>query len=149
MNNSVEKVEVIMGMSGVDTIDEAVYLASCATDIVGKVADAIGNVSATFVQMKQLAASVEMEYARLDHALDCLMVKAQRDIRIYEQTLPILDKQFSACQARMDRLIDKAMEIMCEDVSQNSLNKQEAMMNLIELTNSSLNGLVAKLMPQY
>lgn len=90
-----------------------------------------------------------MQCAQLDHALDCLMLKAQRDLIIYEQSLPILDKQFSFCQSRLDKLMDKAMDFIGNDFSDATLARQEAMMTLIEVANTSLNLLIAKLIPSY
>lgn len=136
-------------MSRNATIDDVICLAGYANTMVGRVSDTVGQVAMTVERVKQLQVCLEVEYARLDHALDCLLVKAQRDLTIYEKSLPILDKQFAACQARMDKLIDRALDMMGEDLSENSLSRQEAVMGLIELTNTSLNGLVAKLMPQY
>ncbi len=136
-------------MSRVATIEDVKILAGYTDSIIGKVSDTIGKVSATVERVMQLQACVEVECARLDHALDCLLAKAKHDLSVYEKSLPILDKQFSMCQARMDNLIDRALEMMGEDLSENSLSRQEAVMGLIELTNRSLNMLIAKLMPQY
>lgn len=120
-----------------------------AENIIGKVTSTIDNITSSVVKIREMSAQVEMECARMEHALDVLMLKAQRDVKIYEQSLPILDKQFESCQKRMDRLMDKAMDLITDDLSANSLNRQEAMMSLIELTNNSLNALISKLIPTY
>lgn len=131
------------------TIEDYKELGRQAENIVGKVTATIDNVSSSIVKIKELSAQVELECARMDHALDVLMLKAQRDVAIYQQSLPILDKQFESCQNRMDRLMDKAMDLITSDLSADSLNRQEAMMSLIEITNNSLNSLIAKLIPTY
>lgn len=131
------------------TIEDFKEFGRQAENIVGKVSSTIDNISTSMVRIKEISAQVELECARMEHALDVLMLKAQRDVKIYEQSLPILDKQFESCQNRMDRLMDKAMDIITSDVSAESLNRQEAMMSLIELTNNSLNSLIAKLIPTY
>ena len=131
------------------TIEDYKELGRQAENIVGKVTATIDNVSSSIVKIKELSARVELECARMDHALDVLMLKAQRDVAIYQQSLPILDKQFESCQNRMDRLMDKAMDLITSDLSADSLNRQEAMMSLIEITNNSLNSLIAKLIPTY
>lgn len=140
---------VIAGDGRPATVDDFKQVAKYADNMVTSVSQTINNVALTVAQVKQISAQVEVEFARLDHALDCLMVKAQRDRYIYEKSLPILDKQFAACQTRMDKLMDKAMEFITDDLSEASIRKQEAMMNLIEIANGSLNALISKLIPQY
>ena len=45
--------------------------------------------------------------------------------------------------------MDRALDMLCEDVSEESLKRQEAVMNMIEMTNNSINSLVSKLLPSY
>ena len=141
--SSIEDYEVIPAEG--DTL----VLAEAAQNIVDNVTNAINNVAATMSEISRISAHVEMETKRLDHALDCLMVKAQRDITIYRDTLPLLEKNFTDMQARMDRLMDRTMDMICEDVSESSLARQEMAMRMIEMTNNSINNLVAKLLPNH
>ncbi|MDE5812715.1 MAG: hypothetical protein K2H72_00370 [Muribaculaceae bacterium] len=126
---------------------DTLVLAEAAQNIVKNVTDAINNVAATMSEISRISAHVELETKRLDHALDCLMIKTQHDITIYRDTLPLLEKNFADMQARMDRLMDRAMDMICEDVSDTSLARQEMAMRMIEMTNNSINNLVAKLLP--
>ena len=141
--SSIEDYEVVPAEG--DTL----VLAEAAQNIVDNVTNAINNVAATMSEISRILAHVEMETKRLDHALDCLMVKAQRDITIYRDTLPLLEKNFTDMQARMDRLMDRTMDMICEDVSESSLARQEMAMRMIEMTNNSINNLVAKLLPNH
>lgn len=141
--SSIEDYEVVPAEG--DTL----VLADAAQNIVNNVTNAINNVAATMSEISRISAHVEMETKRLDHALDCLMVKAQRDITIYRDTLPLLEKNFTDMQARMDRLMDRTMDMICEDVSESSLARQEMAMRMIEMTNNSINNLVAKLLPNH
>ena len=145
-NNSLSRIENydMVPMEG-DTL----VLAEAAQNIVKDVTNAINNVAATISEISRISAQVEMETKRLDHALDCLMVKAQRDITMYRDTLPLLEKNFTDMQGRIDRLMDRAMDIICEDVSDSSLARQEMAMKMIEITNNSINNLIAKLLPDY
>ena len=129
--------------------DDTLVLAEAAQNIVNNVTSAINNVAATMSEITRMTAHVELETRRLDHALDCLMIKSQRDITIYRDTLPLLEKNFAVMQARMDRLMDRAMDMICEDVSDTSLARQEMAMRMIEMTNNSINNLVAKLLPNH
>ena len=145
-NNSLSRIENydMVPMEG-DTL----VLAEAAQNIVRDVTNAINNVAATISEISRISAQVELETKRLDHALDCLMVKAQRDITMYRDTLPLLEKNFTDMQGRMDRLMDRAMDMICEDVSDSSLARQEMAMKMIEMTNNSINNLIAKLLPDY
>lgn len=131
------------------TVTDLHELSQRADSMVNKVASAINNISSTVQEIQKISAQVEIECAQLDHALDALIVKAQRDARIYEQSIPMLDKNFEKLQDRMDRLMDRAMDLIMEDISENALAKQEAIMTLIETTNGSLNALIQKLIPSY
>lgn len=131
------------------TIQDFQEIAKYADTMVERVSGVIGNVSSTILQIKEISAQVELEKKRMEHAINALMLKAQRDIQIYEKSLPILDKQFERCHDRMDKLMDKSMELITNDVSETSLQRQEAMLTLIEITNNSLNSLIGKLIPRY
>lgn len=131
------------------TIQDFQEIAKYADTMVERVSGVIGNVSSTILQIKEISAQVELEKNRMEHAINALMLKAQRDIQIYEKSLPILDKQFERCHDRMDKLMDKSMELITNDVSETSLQRQEAMLTLIEITNNSLNSLIGKLIPRY
>lgn len=131
------------------TIEDYKQLGECAERMLNKVSGVVDNITGTIVHIKEISAQVELETARMERAIDALMIKAQRDIQIYEKSLPILEKQFERCHDRMDKLMDKSMELISTDISDNSLQRQEAMMSLIEITNNSLNSLIAKLIPQY
>ena len=131
------------------TVQEFSAIAHRADNIVNNVAGVVNNITATLVELRQVSAQVEIECAKLDQAIDALMIKAQRDIRIYEQSIPTLDKQFERLHDRMDKLMDKAMDLLTEDVSDNAIARQEAIMKLIEVTNGSLNSLIQKLIPNY
>lgn len=131
------------------TIQDFQEIAKYADTMVERVSGVIGNVSSTILQIKEISAQVELEKKRMEHAINALMLKAQRDIQIYEKSLPILDKQFERCHDRMDKLMDKSMELITNDLSETSLQRQEAMLTLIEITNNSLNSLIGKLIPRY
>lgn len=131
------------------TIDDYKEFADQTERVVNKVSLMVENITDSVVRINELSAQVKLECARMEHTLDVLMIKAQRDIKIYEESLPILDRQFEKCQNRMDKLMDKAMDLITSDLSAESLNRQEAMMSLIEITNNSLNTLIAKLIPSY
>lgn len=129
------------------TMQDVKDVAEYADNMVNAISGAVSNVATSIVELQHIQADVELQCAQLDYAIDSLMIKAQRDVRIYEQSLPILDKQFNTCQARLDRLVDKAMDIVCEDISENAIARQEFVMKMIEVANSSLNSLIAKLIP--
>ena len=132
----------------IDTNDYKV-LADTANAIVSNISNCIGNMSNTYRDVSMLAAQTEVEIKRLDCALECYMRKAQNNLQIYRDTVPLLEKNFESMQSRMDRLMDRALDMLCEDVSEESLRRQEAVMNMIEMTNNSINSLVSKLLPSY
>lgn len=108
-------------------------------------------VNTTMTSISQIVAArsqVEVEIAKLDHMLDSLVLKAQRDIEIYKQTIPTINAQFNRFQDRMDKLMDRAIDMLTSDVSDNALSRQEAIMSLIETTNDAMNRLIGKLLPQ-
>lgn len=131
------------------TIDDVHILAQRCENVMNHVAGTVENVAVTIRQIREISAQVELATAQMEKEIDALMIKCQRDIRLYEQSLPLLDKQFEAQQNRMDRLMDQAVNMMTGDFTDESIARQEAMLKLIELTNDGLNRLMAKLIPQY
>lgn len=131
------------------TIQDFHAIAHRADNIVNNVAGVVDNITSTVVELRQISAQVEIECAKLDQAIDALMIKARRDIRIYEQSIPTLDKQFERLHDRMDKLMDKAMDLLTDDISEGAIARQEAIMKLIEVTDGSLNSLIQKLIPNY
>lgn len=144
-----EELQQIANSSRPVTIDDIHTLAAYSNSIVEQVSGTVNNVACKMAEIRHTAAQVELQCAQLEHAFDCLMLKAQRDMKIYEQSLPILEKQFNFCQSRLDKLMDRAVDLICADVSDASLTRQETMMSLIEMANNSLNNLIAKLIPSY
>lgn len=129
--------------------NDLVIISDAAQNIVSQVTDTISDLSRTYKDIALISAQVEIETKRIDHALDCLMVKAKHDLQIYKDTLPLLEKNFTSMHSRMDKLMDKALDMLCEDVSDASLSRQESVMKLIEITNNALNNLVEKLLLRY
>ncbi len=138
---------IVADMSGGIKKEEIMAFNDTLNQTVKGVVSVVENVSSTYRDVSMISAQVEVEYKRLDHALDCLMLKAQRDIQIYQDTLPLLEQNFNSMQNRMDRLMDRALDFISDDCSEESLSRQEAVMKLIEITNESLNKLIVKLLP--
>lgn len=109
----------------------------------------INGISTSVRDITMISAQVEIETKRLDNALDCLLIKTRGDIQMYRDTLPLLEKNFNDIQLRMDRLMDKTMDLLSEDISETSLKRQEIAMQMIEMTNNSLNNLISKLLPSF
>ena len=128
-------------------VEEVRQLSTRTDNIIANVSNALNNISANAVEISRISADVQLQCAQLEHMLNCMMVKAQRDVTLYEKSLPILDKQFNFCQQRLDKLMDKAVDLISDDISDASLARQEAIMTLIETTNSSINHLIPKLIP--
>lgn len=149
MNNTYDYLERIENPTSEITLADINQLAGHAENMVGMVTNTLNNITATATDIAEIAANVKIQCAQLEHSLDCLMLKAQRDVKIYEVSLPVLNKQFEACQNRLDRLMDKAMDMIADDFSDSALARQECMMSLIEIANNSLNALITKLIPSY
>lgn len=127
-------------------LQSATELAQYADSIVSRVSCAIENISISATQLAQLNASVKLECQRMDHAFNELMLKAQKDLALYEMTIPVLDKNLDRCQNRMDDLMFKTMDMINGDLSEASLRKQELAMNMVETVNEQLMALISKLL---
>lgn len=153
MNNEVNSGELSVWNNDrnnkMPTIQEVQELVNTYDSMVGKITSTIEKVSTSVVEIKTHSARVELETAQIEASLDALMIKAQKDVKLYEISLPLLDKQFTLYQQRMDNLMAKAIDIIGDDFSDNGIARQEAIVKLIELTNDGLNRLMSKLIPQY
>ncbi len=73
---------IVADMSGGIKKEEIMAFNDTLNQTVKGVVSVVENVSSTYRDVSMISAQVEVEYKRLDHALDCLMLKAQRDIQI-------------------------------------------------------------------
>lgn len=117
--------------------------------IIVKISDTINSVSSTLRDIELIRAQSEVELKKLDLQFDAILARLQNNHQMYRDTLPLIDKQFTSLQARMDKLVDRALDIITEDLSEDALAKQENIMKIIENTNESLNNLIGKLLPSY
>jgi hypothetical protein len=131
------------------TLADVQTLATTCDQIMDTVSTTVGQVCTTVLEVKAITSQVEIETKRLEASLDALLIKAQRDTKLYESSLPLLDKQFTMYQQRMDKLMEKSIDMMTEDFSDEGLARNEAILKLIEMTNQGLNSLMSKLIPQY
>lgn len=117
--------------------------------IIGKISDTINSVSSTLKDIELIRAQSEVEFRKLNLQFDAILARLHNNHQMYKDTLPLIDKQFTSLQARMDKLVDRALDIITEDLSDDALAKQENIMKIIENTNESLNKLIGKLLPSY
>lgn len=129
------------------TVQDVKELSERAGMMVKDIVNAVEDVTGTVRDLASISASVKIQCAQLEHDFDCLLLKAQKDLKLYEMSLPTLNEQLTMCQNRLDKVIDKAMDMALDDLSEQSLARQEFVMTIVETTNSSLNSLIAKLMP--
>ena len=52
----------------------------------------VTTVCSTIEDIKRISADVELEISRMDHMIDSLMIKANRDIELYKISIPTLNK---------------------------------------------------------
>lgn len=109
----------------------------------------VTTVCSTIEDIKRISADVELEISRMDHMIDSLMIKANRDIELYKISIPTLNKQFDSVQTRLDTLMGRALDMVSTDFSENALARSEFAMKLIEQVNDTLNRLIEKLIPSY
>ena len=107
-SNSLERIE---DRNAPITVQDVTVIAEHADNMVNNISSVVSNIASSVVELKRISADVELQCAQLNHAIDCLMIKVQRDIRIYEQSLPILEKQFSTCQARLVKIFQKTVSL--------------------------------------
>ncbi|MBD5271549.1 MAG: hypothetical protein HDR97_06115 [Bacteroides sp.] len=149
MNDNNSSLERIENPSTQLTMADVHALAGKAENMLGMVTNSVNNVALSATEIAKISADVEIQCKQLETAFNSFMVKAQRDIKLYEMSLPLLDKRFDNCQKTLDKLTDKALELIDEDFSDATLAKQEFLMSNIERVNDTFNSLIAKLIPSY
>ena len=128
MNNS-EKSELVEIEKTLATLDS---LVSNGTTGIKNIIEASGN--------------VKIAMQNLENEMEKFRISAQKDAYLYEKSLPMWERQLDKIQERIDNTMNKVMDSLSNDFSEESLKKQNMMMDVLMSVNESFNAMVMKLM---
>lgn len=128
MNNS-EKTELGEIEKTLATLDS---LVSNGTSGIKNIIEASGN--------------VKIAMQNLENEMEKFRISAQKDAYLYEKSLPMWERQLDKIQERIDNTMNKVMDSLSNDFSEESLKKQNMMMDVLMSVNESFNAMVMKLM---
>lgn len=90
--------------------------------------------------------NIKVAMQNLENEMEKFRISAQKDAYLYEKSLPMWERQLDKIQARIDKTMDRVMDSFSTDFSEESLKKQNMMMDALMAVNDSFNVMVMKLM---
>lgn len=120
--------DIAQVMNSIDNICTSVALVSTS------LSDAVVAVS-----------NVRAQIAELDHKLDMFIVESETRLAKFRTATPIIEKQLENASGRIDKITDKILESFDGDVTNDSLQKQSLLIDLLQETNNSFNNMLVRL----
>jgi ClpP class serine protease len=74
------------------------------------------------------------------------ILEAQKNVHLYEISLPTFERQLDRIQDRIDKYTDKILDLAGEEVSPNVLEKQKILISSMETFSDQFNNMITKLM---
>ena len=94
----------------------------------------------------EASGNVKIAMQNLENEMEKFRISAQKDAYLYEKSLPMWERQLDKIQERIDNTMNKVMDSLSNDFSEESLKKQNMMMDVLMSVNESFNAMVMKLM---
>ena len=113
---------------------------------VSNIMDQVSDVSCTFAQVMNSANEMKIEIARLDHQLDAFIAQTDANLERFKRAAPILEKQLENASSRIDRIVDKILSNSDSDITEESLQKQSILIDMMTQANDSFNNMIMKLL---
>jgi CII-binding regulator of phage lambda lysogenization HflD len=104
------------------------------------------NITSDIKDITTIVSNTKLKIAELDHQLDLAILEAQKDVHLYEISLPTFERQLDRIQDRIDKYTDKILELSNEEASPNVLEKQKIFISAMESFNNQFNMMITKLM---
>jgi hypothetical protein len=104
------------------------------------------NISSDIKDITTIVSSTKLKIAELDHQLDLAILEAQKNVHLYEISLPTFERQLDRIQDRIDKYTDKILDLAGEEVSPNVLEKQKILISSMETFSDQFNNMITKLM---
>lgn len=104
------------------------------------------NITSDIKDITTIVSNTKLKIAELDHQLDLAILEAQKDVHLYEISLPTFERQLDRIQDRIDKYTDKILDLSNEEASPNVLEKQKIFISAMESFNNQFNMMITKLM---
>jgi phage-related minor tail protein len=104
------------------------------------------NITSDIKDITTIVSNTKLKIAELDHQLDLAILEAQKDVHLYEISLPTFERQLDRIQDRIDKYTDKILDLSNEEASPNVLEKQKIFISAMESFNNQFNTMITKLM---
>jgi len=105
----------------------------------------VGNLSSSFSETALAIANTKTEIARLENELDRFIAESQVSLEKFKAVAPILSTQLENASKRIDKITDTILSSSNDSLSEESLKKQNALVDLLNTSNDTFNNLLVKL----
>jgi hypothetical protein len=91
-------------------------------------------------------AEMKMEIAKVEAQVDMFCASLETDLKKYQQRLPIVEKQLNNASERIDRFVDKILEMDGDNTSPEYLQRQSLLLDALTSINNQFNSILIKLL---
>jgi len=105
----------------------------------------VGNLSSSFSETALAIANTKTEIARFENELDRFIAESQVSLEKFKAVAPILSTQLENASKRIDKITDTILSSSNDSLSEESLKKQNALVDLLNTSNDTFNNLLVKL----
>jgi len=105
----------------------------------------VSNVTSRLSDTMLAVANTKLEIARMENDLDRFIAESQVSLEKFKAVAPILSTQLENASKRIDKITDTILSSSNDSLSEESLKKQSALVDLLNTSNDTFNNLLVKL----
>lgn len=129
-----------------DSFREGADMVRSAGELAATLGTVVSGALRSLTELEALRGKIDLEMKRLDNDLQLAVLAAQKDMKLYETALPVFGQQLDRIQNRLDMAMEKALELINGDLTDDNARRRAMVMDLLSATQSNFDALVAKLL---
>jgi len=112
---------------------------------IDSVCNLVNNVTSTFSDTLCAINNTKMEITKMEHALEKYINDSQVSLEKFKSVAPILSAQLENASKRIDKITDTILSSSNNELTEENLRKQSALVDLLNASNNTFNNLLVKL----
>ena len=108
-------------------------------DSLNRFVSGASNIMSTYADMKIQISQVEAQ-------VDAFCASLETDLKKYQHRLPIVEKQLNSASERIDRFVDRILDMEGDNTSPEYLQRQSLLLDALTSINNQFNNILVKLL---